>query len=87
MQVSGRPIQNDISDGQLAEDAPRAGEAGPAPQRRSRTFLKEDGWYFMTRERVDIGPFASQELAESGVQDYVGFAVDAATVDADMGEA
>ena len=31
----------------------------------------------MTRERVDVGPFASQELAEIGVQDYAGFSMDA----------
>lgn len=58
------------------EDKRRQGEGGPLPQRRSRTFFKGDGWYFMTRERVDVGPFASQELAEIGVQDYAGFSTD-----------
>jgi hypothetical protein len=55
----------------------RQGEDGSLPQRRSRTFFKGDGWYFMTREHVDVGPFASQELAEIGVQDYAGFSMDA----------
>lgn len=55
----------------------REGEDGPIPPRGSRTFEKPDGWYFMTRERVDVGPFASQDLAEKGVQDYVGFSMDA----------
>lgn len=58
-------------------DKPRQGEDGPLPQRRSRTFYKGDGWYFMTREHVDVGPFSSQELAEIGVQDYAGFSMDA----------
>lgn len=55
----------------------REGESGPVPVRSARTFRKEDGWYFMTREKVDVGPFATQELAEKGVQDYAGFSMDA----------
>ena len=47
------------------------------PQRASRTFLKPDGWYFMTRERVDVGPFATEDLAQRGVADYAGFSMDA----------
>jgi hypothetical protein len=62
---------------QEQEDRRRKGEDGPLPQRRSRTFYKGDGWYFMTREHVDVGPFVSQELAEIGVQDYAGFSMDA----------
>lgn len=57
--------------------ARRSGESGPVPQRGSRTFEKADGWYFMTREKVDVGPFASQDLAEQGVQHYAGFSMDA----------
>lgn len=60
-----------------SKDKPRKGEEGPLPQRRSRTFFKGDGWYFMTREHIDVGPFSSQELAEIGVQDYAGFSMDA----------
>jgi hypothetical protein len=62
---------------QEQEDQRRSGEQGPLPARRSRTFYKGDGWYFMTREHVDVGPFATQELAEIGVQDYAGFSMDA----------
>lgn len=58
-------------------DKRREGEDGPLPLRRSRTFYKGDGWYFMTREHVDVGPFSTQELAEIGVQDYAGFSMDA----------
>lgn len=54
----------------------RKGEAGAPPERRSRTFYRGDGWYFMTREHIDVGPFATQELAEAGVQDYAGFSQD-----------
>lgn len=65
-------MDNRDKDGKL-----RSGENGPLPDRRSRTFFKGDGWYFMTRERVDVGPFATQELAEIGVHDYAGFSMDA----------
>lgn len=58
----------------------REGESGPVPERASRTFMKEDGWYFMTREQVDVGPFASQDLAEKGVEDYAGFSMDSERV-------
>lgn len=54
----------------------RRGENGMPPERRSRTFFSGDGWYFMTREHIDVGPFETQELAEIGVQDYIGFSMD-----------
>lgn len=54
----------------------RRGENGTPPERRSRTFFSGDGWYFMTREHIDVGPFDTQELAEIGVQDYVNFSMD-----------
>ncbi|MEZ5540161.1 MAG: DUF6316 family protein [Pseudomonadales bacterium] len=53
----------------------RKGESGVPPERRSRTFFSGDGWYFMTRERVDVGPFNTQAEAESGVQDYIGLSL------------
>ena len=57
-------------------DDRRRGENGAPPKRRSRTFFSGDGWYFMTREHIDVGPFDTQELAELGIQDYVGFSQD-----------
>jgi hypothetical protein len=54
----------------------RKGEEGHPPERRTRTFFRGDGWYFMTREHIDVGPFATQEQAELGVQDYAGFSMD-----------
>ncbi len=59
------------------EKVTRPGDASSVPQRRSRTFERADGWYFMTREGVDIGPFPSEEAAQDGVRDYAGFAMDA----------
>lgn len=54
----------------------RRGENGVPPERRSRTFFSGDGWYFMTRERIDVGPFDTQAQAEAGVQDYINFSMD-----------
>ena len=54
----------------------RRGENGAPPERRSRTFFSGDGWYFMTREHIDVGPFDTQEQAETGVQDYINFSMD-----------
>lgn len=34
-------------------------------------FLDEDGWYFSTRENVDLGPFRSIQDAESARQTYI----------------
>lgn len=45
--------------------------------RSDRVFRKGDYWYFHTREGVQVGPFSSQELAEKGAGDYIGFAQDA----------
>jgi len=61
----------------------RRGENGAPPERRSRTFFSGDGWYFMTREHIDVGPFDTQELAEIGVQDYIGFSMDVDHLPAD----
>lgn len=58
-----------------ALDVSRIGDlTGQIPQRNPRLSQREDGWYFSTREQIAIGPFASQELAQRGVDDYVAFA-------------
>jgi hypothetical protein len=46
-------------------------------RRKSRTFAKPDGWYFITREGVDVGPFPTESLAQEGVENYAGFSMDA----------
>lgn len=59
--------------------APRKEEGAgqQIPDRSDRVFQRGAFWYFHTRENVQIGPFTSQELALKGVNDYVGFAMDA----------
>lgn len=47
-------------------------------QRNPRVSREADGWYFSTREGVAIGPFATEELAVRGVEDYVAFAAEEA---------
>lgn len=57
----------------------RKGETGiDIPGRNPRVFQKSDGyWYFLTRERTEVGPFPSDEAASMGVNDYAGFSQDA----------
>ena len=56
----------------------RKGETGGAiPKRSPRVFQKADGfWYFMTREKTEVGPFPSDMDATRGVNDYAGFGED-----------
>ncbi len=56
----------------------RKGETGvQIPSRSPRVFQKADGfWYFMTRENTEVGPFSTDEIASTGVQDYAGFSQD-----------
>lgn len=57
----------------------RKGEAGvEVPRRSPRVFQKSDGfWYFLTREKTEVGPFPSDEAASMGVDGYAGFSQDA----------
>ena len=57
----------------------RKGETGVnIPNRSPRVFQKADGfWYFLTREKTEVGPFATDEAASAGVADYAGFSQDA----------
>lgn len=46
----------------------RQGERGPVPSRRKRVYVKGTQWYFMTRNRLEHGPYqnmtdAKKELA------------------------
>jgi hypothetical protein len=56
----------------------RKGEGGNnIPSRSPRVFQKADGfWYFLTREKTEVGPFATDEVASEGVEQYAGFAQD-----------
>jgi hypothetical protein len=55
---------------------PRAGEQA-VPEviaaRNSRLFQNAGGWYFSTREKVTLGPFAAPERAEAAVADFMMF--------------
>ncbi len=51
----------------------RVGEDGPVPSRCDRFYLFESEWFFATREGAAVGPFATQETAKMGLQDYLEF--------------
>lgn len=60
----------------------RAGEQPGNPlasSRRGRVFRLPNGWYFNTRERIALGPFASAETAEVGIADFLAFLREAPT--------
>lgn len=60
----------------------RAGEqlGNPLASRRSnRVFRLPNGWYFNTREKIALGPFASAEKAERGIADFLAFLHEAPT--------
>ena len=66
---------NDIEQTRI-EVMPRAGELPGNPLaagRSSRIFRLPNGWYFSTREKIALGPFASAEKAESGIADFLDF--------------
>ena len=51
----------------------RIGEQDNNHKRTNRVYKDGDYWYFMTREKVSIGPFDSPSEAERGVSDFVDF--------------
>lgn len=60
----------------------RAGEPAGSPlsgSRSNRVFRLPSGWYFNTRERIALGPFASADKAESGIADFLAFLNEAPT--------
>ncbi len=67
-----------MNDGEPTRNAvvPRAGEQPDNPLatgRSSRIFRLPNGWYFNTREKIALGPFASAEKAELGIADFLDF--------------
>lgn len=40
----------------------------------SRIFVRENAWFFFTREGREMGPFASRADAQDGLEKYVAFA-------------
>ena len=55
------------------QELPRHGEAAPPPPRSSRVFNSEGEWFFDTREKDVMGPYASREIAEEEVVSYIEF--------------
>ena len=51
----------------------RFGEEGKVPARSKRFFQKGDYWYYNTREGVEIGPFDTQQEAETGASEFIDF--------------
>lgn len=39
--------------------------------RKQRLFLTDKGWYFKTREGIDMGPYESQKHAENGINNFI----------------
>ena len=55
---------------------PRAGEPAEiaaAKRRSQRIFRLPNGWYFNTREKIPLGPFASAEQTEAAIGDFLDF--------------
>ena len=55
----------------------RTGEHGKVPERNDRFFLRDEYWYYTTREGVDIGPFDTLEDASTGASEFIDYIVDA----------
>jgi hypothetical protein len=53
----------------------RRGEPPERYGRSERVVLARGRWYVMTRERIDVGPYATREEAESAA-DQLGQALD-----------
>ncbi|WP_460224486.1 DUF6316 family protein [Aurantivibrio infirmus] len=51
----------------------RTGEQGKLPERNDRYYMKEEYWYYTTREGVDIGPFDSLDDATNGASEFIDF--------------
>lgn len=49
----------------------RAGESEKTWYRSERIFWSEAGWYFLTRENTQEGPFGSKREAEQELNYYI----------------
>ncbi|NBC23893.1 MAG: hypothetical protein GVY21_10495 [Gammaproteobacteria bacterium] len=52
--------------GDSGEPQARAGEKPRLRFRTERLFAVADGWYFTTREGIDVGPYRSRDEAQAG---------------------
>jgi len=51
----------------------RKGENGSIPSRCERFYSLRSEWFFATREGSPVGPFATLESANMGLDDYLDF--------------
>jgi len=51
----------------------RKGENGSVPGRCERFYSMSSEWFFATREGSSVGPFATLESANMGLDDYLDF--------------
>ena len=51
----------------------RTGEHAAEHERNARFVMKEEYWYYTTREGVEIGPFDSRADAEVGASEFVDY--------------
>ncbi|MCH1488561.1 MAG: DUF6316 family protein [Pseudomonadales bacterium] len=51
----------------------RKGESGSVPGRCERFYSMSSEWFFATREGASVGPFATLESANMGLDDYLDF--------------
>lgn len=51
----------------------RTGEQEKSHIRSKRVYRDGDYWYYLTREKVSIGPFDTSSEADKGVSDFVDF--------------
>ena len=52
-------------------DKLRRGEAGNVPFRSGRFFSVNGNWYFATREGLNEGPFATRQVAQAALLNFV----------------
>ena len=51
---------------------PRVGESRrQITSRKQRLFSTDKGWYFKTREGIDIGPYENKKHAENGINSFI----------------
>lgn len=63
--MKNQVINNSVS-------CPRVGESRrQITSRKKRLFSTDKGWYFKTREGIDIGPYDSQKHAENGINSFI----------------
>ena len=57
----------------MSTPAYRKGESGSVPGRCERFYSMSSEWFFATREGASVGPFATLESANMGLNDYLDF--------------